>query len=173
MINDKRLIIEPFDRGTLRENGIDLRVTDEIAYKNPELKKDFVLDPYDEKHVENEYIKKSGQKELVIGASSQVLLSTVEYLELPDNLMGFVELRSTWARHGLSVPPTIIDAGFKGTITLEVINHSICGIKLKPKTRFAHVIFATTLSRVRSAYSGRYLGQMGIRLPKVIKEDLS
>jgi dCTP deaminase len=87
---------------------------------------------------------------------------------MPDNLMGFVELRSSWARHGLSMPPTIIDAGFKGDITLEVINHSTHNIALKPGVRFAHIIFAATMNRVKNTYSGKYLGQRGIRTPKLL-----
>ncbi|MEM3296699.1 MAG: hypothetical protein QXG73_01335, partial [Candidatus Micrarchaeaceae archaeon] len=84
--------------------------------------------------------------------------------------VGFVELRSTWARHGLSMPPTIIDAGFSGNVTLEVFNNAPYGILLKPKTRFAHIIFAATMNKVKNTYKGKYLGQRGIRLPKTIKE---
>ena len=46
--------------------------------------------------------------------------STLEWIEMPDDIMAFVELRSTWARSGLILPPTIVDAGFKGNITLEI-----------------------------------------------------
>ncbi|TRZ50298.1 dCTP deaminase [bacterium] len=169
-IRGGRLVVEPCDADTVRENGLDLRLADEIAVKNTLLKKGSVVDPYDAESVKKEYIVTKNKSELVIPPRTQVLLSTLEYLELPDNLMGFVELRSTWARHGLSMPPTIIDAGFKGTITLEVINHGEYGLRLLPKTRFAHVIFSTTLNKVRNTYSGTYLGQRGIKLPKVIKE---
>ena len=70
--------------------------------------------------------------QIVIGAKEQVLLSTLEHVTLPDDLVGMVELRSTWARHGLSMPPTIIDAGFSGTVTLEVINNAPYKIGIKP-----------------------------------------
>ena len=78
-------------------------------------------------------------RRLIIKANEQVLFSTIEYIELPDDIMGFVEVRSTWARHGISLPPTIIDAGFKGTVTLEAINNAPYAIALKPKQRFAHL----------------------------------
>lgn len=169
-IRDRWLVVKPFHASTLRENGLDLRLGNEIAIKNTSLGKNFVLDPYSGKSIKKEYVVKRSSSEFIVPKMSQVLISTLEYLELPDNLMGFIELRSTWCRHGLSMPPSIIDAGFKGTITLEVINHSPYAIKLKPKTRFAHIIFATTLNRVRNAYSGSYLGQRGIRLPKAIRE---
>ena len=67
------------------------------------------------------------------------------------------------------MPPTIIDAGFKGTITLEVINNAPYAIKLRPKQRFAHVIFVKLQNRTGNTYSGFYKGQRGIKLPQVIK----
>ncbi len=106
---------------------------------------------------------------MVIASKEQVLLSTLEYIEVPDDVAGFVELRSTWARHGLSMPPTIIDAGFKGTITLEVINNAPYAIKLRPGQRFAHVIFVKLQNKAGNTYSGFYKGQRGVKLPQVIK----
>ncbi|MDE1857423.1 MAG: dCTP deaminase [Candidatus Micrarchaeota archaeon] len=168
-IQTKRLVIEPFHDDSIRENGIDFRLDDEIA-RHKEFYKDFTLDPTDESHVNNTYevTKKPGS--MVIKPHEQVLLSTVEYLEMPDDVVGFVELRSSWARHGLSMPPTIVDAGFKGTITLEVVNNAPYAIRLLPGMRFAHIIFIKTNNRVGSAYSGTYNGQRGVRLPKVLEK---
>ncbi|MEM0200780.1 MAG: dCTP deaminase [Candidatus Micrarchaeaceae archaeon] len=169
MIRTSRLSIKPFKKDVIRENGIDFRLADEVARHNTKLGVDFVLDPSKEEDVKKEYILEKNKKEIIINSHEQVLMSTIEYLKMPDNVMGFVELRSTWARHGLIMPPTIIDAGFSGNITLEVFNASSNAILLKPGLRFAHIIFATTLNRVSNAYSGSYFGQMGVKLPKVIK----
>jgi len=168
-IRDKRLVISPFDKSCVKENGIDLRLEGDIAIMNEKLGKDFVLDPYSEEHISKEYVVKKAVDRLVIPSRAHVMLTTVESLKMPDNIMGFVELRSTWARHGLSMPPTIIDVGFDGTITLEVVNNAPFGISIKPNERFAHVIFATTLNRVKTEYKGFYSGQRGIRLPKALK----
>ncbi|MDE1823550.1 MAG: dCTP deaminase [Candidatus Micrarchaeota archaeon] len=168
-IRTKRLVIKPFNKELIRENGLDLRLSNEIAFRNPEFREDMIFDPTNAKHVEKEYLVRKDNSGLVVPSHTQVLLSTMEYVKLPDNLMGFVELRSTWARHGLSMPPTIIDAGFAGTVTLEVINNAPYPILLKPKLRFAHVIFAATLNKVTNVYTGSYLNQRGVKLPKVIK----
>ncbi len=169
-IKSKRIVIKPFSKETVRENGIDFRLANEIAHHN-EFSEGFVLDPKNENHVSETYKLVKRPQTLVIKKHEQVLLSTLEYMEMPDDVMGFVELRSTWARHGLTLPPTIIDAGFKGTITLEVINNAPYGIMLSPGQRFAHIIFQKTNSRVQNAYSGNYLNQRGIKLPKAIKEE--
>ena len=168
-IEEGRIVIRPFSKEIIRENGLDMRLDREIGRHNPDLDADFVLDPYKPDDVNIEYVVEKDLDKLVIKSREQVLLSTIEYIEVPDNMVGFVELRSTWARHGLIMPPTIIDAGFKGTVTLEVLNSSSNAIMLKPDTRFAHVIFATTLNRVKNAYAGAYLGQKGVKVPKVIK----
>jgi dCTP deaminase len=86
---------------------------------------------------------------------------TKEYIVLPDDLMGFVEIRSTWARKGYFLPPTIIDAGFKGVLTLEIL-HFGTGHPIETiGKRFAHIIFAK-LSGPSVPYNGKYQGQVGI-----------
>lgn len=172
MIRSGRIKIEPFIDDIVRENGIDFRLADEVGRHNTKMGDAFVMDPSDEQMIKNAYKIEKEVKQILIGAREQVLLTTHEYVDLPDDVVGMVELRSTWARHGLSMPPTIIDAGFKGTVTLEVINNAPYKIAIKPLTRFAHIIFVKTSSKVEKSYStGSYTGQRGVRIPKVIKDD--
>jgi dCTP deaminase len=166
LIKDGKLIVKPFDGETIRENGLDLRLSDEVARHNPRMGDGFLVDPSNPKTLGDEYVVERKPKGIIVPAGTQVLLSTLESVGLPNNLVGFIELRSTWARHGLFIPPTIIDAGFAGTVTLGVFNGSRFPILLKPGVRFAHVIFARTLNRVRNAYVGTYQNQIGIKLPK-------
>jgi dCTP deaminase len=85
---------------------------------------------------------------------------TREEVTMPNDLMAFVQLRSTWARKGFMLPPTVIDAGFKGTITLEIASFAPSNA-LPIGQRFAHVIFAK-LSTPSEPYSGKYQGQQAI-----------
>lgn len=86
--------------------------------------------------------------------------STREVLELPDDLMAHVGIRSTWARQGFMVPYTIVDAGFRGNLTLEIA-------RLDPRMeypigqRFAHLVF-DKLTSPAEAYRGKYDRQSGI-----------
>lgn len=82
-----------------------------------------------------------------------------ERISMPDDLMAFVELRSTWARKGLLIPPTIIDAGFIGDITLEIVSFS--ELTVPYGQRFAHIVFAKMTSPSRP-YRGKYHEQRGI-----------
>ena len=61
-----------------------------------------------------------------------VLAQTLERVVMPNDLMGFVEGRSSWARTGISVHLAApkIDPGFDGTITLEMTNHGKVPVEL-------------------------------------------
>ncbi|BFH73249.1 dCTP deaminase [Sulfurisphaera javensis] len=151
--------IDPLRDDTVRENGIDLRVGDEIARF---VKTDKVFDP---DNPDPSFFKIEKGEEFIISPYEHVLLTTEEYVELPSDVMAFVNLRSSFARLGLFIPPTIVDAGFKGQITIEVVGSSF-PIKLRKGTRFIHLIFARTLTPVEHPYQGKYQGQRGVTLPK-------
>ena len=85
---------------------------------------------------------------------------TLEVLQLPDDLMAFVELRSSWARQGFFLPPTIVDAGFGGNLTLEILSFMKDPNEAVGK-RFAHLIFAKTSGPCKP-YDGIYKNQRGI-----------
>lgn len=85
---------------------------------------------------------------------------TAEVLTLPDDLMGFVQLRSTWARHGILITPTIVDCGFSANLTVELYNVGYRG-PAPIGERFLHLVFATMLSP-GDPYRGKYQGQTGI-----------
>lgn len=90
---------------------------------------------------------------------------TVEYIAMPRNLIGFCNLRSTLARMGLFIPPTIIDAGFEGKLVIEILGRIDLLSKVVGK-RFLHVIFAETKSP-STGYRGQYQGQKEIVVGRV------
>jgi dCTP deaminase len=53
---------------------------------------------------------------------SYALGFTIEKLDMPNDLIGVVLGKSTYARSGLILNTTVIDAGFKGHVTLEFFN---------------------------------------------------
>lgn len=89
---------------------------------------------------------------------------SLETLRMPDDLMGFIELRSTWGRSGCLLPPTVVDAGFEGTLTLEIFYAGPKAIPVPIGERFAHVIFAR-LTSPAPPYRGKYQHQTGITGP--------
>jgi len=79
---------------------------------------------------------------------------TKEYIEFPVDLAGFCNLRSTYARQGLLIPPTVVDAGFKGHLVIEVYNANNYETILKKDTRFLHLILIEC--KGAKPYQGRY-----------------
>ncbi len=158
-----RLVIDPFNDEIVRENGLDLRLGDEICML---LNTNDTLDPYSE-HVDlSRFYRCWKAEEFIIEPYRKYLLTTMEYLKVPPELMAFVELRSTFARLGLVIPPTIIDGGFEGQITIE-LQGSAFPVKLRAGTRFLHVVFAKVTSPISKPYKGRYQRQQGVKLPKL------
>jgi dCTP deaminase len=49
--------------------------------------------------------------------------STMERFVIPHDILMVVHDKSTWARRGLSVFNTILDPGWYGYVTLELVNH--------------------------------------------------
>lgn len=157
----KRLQVEPFSEEVVRENGLDLRLGDGFCLINSSAKELSVgEDPPD-----GYFSCGSTRDYLRLNPSSHYLLHTVEYVRMPPELMGFVELRSTFARLGFIMPPTIVDAGFEGQLTIEVLTPPF-PVRVKVGTRFLHVVFAKVTTPVTNTYKGRYQGQLGVTLPR-------
>jgi len=97
---------------------------------------------------------------IVIPSNSFILGTTNEYLEIPDNLVSFVEGRSSIGRMGLFIQNAgWIDPGFKGRITLELYNANSLPIKLKAGRRICQLVFCKMNQKAEHPYCGKYQGQ--------------
>ena len=91
-----------------------------------------------------------------------VLATTMEYIELPDDLTAFVEGRSSLGRMGLFIQNAgWVDPGFKGEITLELFNANRCAIELRAGRRVGQLVFAKMDDTALNPYNGKYQGQKG------------
>lgn len=93
------------------------------------------------------------------------LAVTQEYIEMPDDLVGTLEGRSSIGRLGVIVHSTAatIDAGFRGNITLELANMGMIPVMLYPGMRICSISFETLSSPAEVPYykkkSAKYAGQ--------------
>ncbi len=79
------------------------------------------------------------------------LVPTLEWVELPESLMGQVTARSSWAREGLNIATaTLINPGYRGIITLELSNLGQIPIKVYPGMCIAQISFHTVEDPVAS-----------------------
>jgi dCTP deaminase len=85
------------------------------------------------------------------------LASTVEQFQMPDDLVGLVKDKSTNARRGLSVFNTVIEPGFEGGLTLELVYHGWGILRIPAGAGIAQVLFHQIAEPAR--YSGKYQNQ--------------
>lgn len=87
------------------------------------------------------------------------LASTLERFNMPDDVLGTVHDKSTWARQGLAVQTTVIEPGWRGFLTLELTNHGYTEILLREGAPIAQVIFWQMSEPTEIAYRGKYQDQ--------------
>lgn len=93
----------------------------------------------------------------VLNRGRFTLASAIEEFDMPDNLVGIVHDKSTWARKGLSVFNTVIEPGWKGYLTLELVYHGHEPLHIPAGSGIAQVVFHQTA--VSTNYTGKYQNQ--------------
>lgn len=85
------------------------------------------------------------------------IASAIEEFQMPGILMGIVHDKSTWARKGLSVFNTVIEPGFFGGLTLELVYHGQGDLHIPAGSGIAQVVFHEVAEA--AAYTGKYQNQ--------------
>lgn len=104
------------------------------------------------------------------------LATTVENLELPDDLLGRMEGRSSIARLGITVHSTaaVFEPGWIGTATMELSNLGRMAVALYPGMRICAFSFQRVSSPVTTPYrdkvGNKYAGQMTPRASRLSEE---
>ena len=96
------------------------------------------------------------------------LASSIEKFTMPDDLVGIVHDKSTWARKGISVFNTVIEPGWEGYLTLEIVYHGIKPIYIPYGVGIAQVIFHKIAEPVK--YSGKYQNQPNKPIQAIFKD---
>lgn len=105
------------------------------------------------------------------------LASTMESLELPADLLGRLEGRSSIARLGITVHSTaaVFEPGWVGTATMELSNLGRMPVALYPGMRICAFSFETVSSPVRTPYrekiGNKYAGQVTPRASQLSEEN--
>lgn len=139
----------------LGEAGYDIRIKQDIVFYGPNY------------HITGSMLKgtryRRDEEELTLG--NFCLASAIEEFQMPPDLMGIVHDKSSWARHGLSVFNTIIEPGWHGFLTLELVYHGQQDLIIPAGSGIAQVVFhQTTEAR---AYTGRYQNQENKPVPPI------
>lgn len=85
------------------------------------------------------------------------LASAIEKFNMSPSCVAIVHDKSTWARRTLSVFNTVIEPGWKGYLTLELVYHGRKKLHIPAGSGIAQVLFH--LVQEPANYNGKYMNQ--------------
>jgi len=109
----------------------------------------------------------------IIPPNSFVLASTVEYFRIPRDVLVICLGKSTYARCGIIVNVTPLEPEWEGHVTLEFSNTTPLPAKIYANEGACQFLFLKGEGPCEVSYRerhGKYMGQRGVTLPKIIKE---
>lgn len=120
---------------------------------------------------------KNGQP-FIVQPGDFILASTHEYIEIPDDLVGRLEGRSSIGRLGIVIHSTaaLFNPGFAGKGVLELGNMGRMPVALYPGMRICSMTFEELTSPSESPYhkkkNAKYLGQKGPGESRISEESV-
>jgi dCTP deaminase len=161
-----RLGLDPFDVAMLQPSSIDVRLDRFFRVFNNT--KYTHIDPSRQQDELTSLVEEDGDTPFVLHPGEFVLGSTFEAVNLPDDLAGRLEGKSSLGRLGLLTHSTagFIDPGFEGHITLELSNVANLPIMLWPGMKIGQLCLFRLSSAAEHPYGSqaagsRYQGQRG------------
>ena len=113
----------------------------------------------------------NGDTYVIIPAKTFVLAVTKEILQIPNGYTAFVEGRSSVGRAGLIIETAgLVDAFFRGTITLELFNTTNYDMKIYPGMRIGQIAFHQNDKLSEKVYNGKYQGQIDVTGSRIDKD---
>jgi dCTP deaminase len=141
LVGDGRIRIDPWDPRLVQPASVDLRLGDSFrVFHNHRATMIDLRQPPD--NLTEEVVVPEGDS-FVIHPGEFCLGRTLEWVELPDDIVARIEGKSSLGRLGLIVHATagFCDPGWKGTLTLELNNLTRVPIILHPGLEIAQLSF--------------------------------
>jgi dCTP deaminase len=158
LVEAGRIRIEPWDPALVQPASVDLRLGDSFrVFHNYRVATiDLRLPP---ENLTEEVVVPSDEA-FVIHPGEFCLGRTLEWVELPDDIVARIEGKSSIGRLGLIVHATagFCDPGWKGTLTLELNNLTRVPIKLYPGLLIAQLSFMGLDRPAEKPYGSPELG---------------
>ncbi len=85
-------------------------------------------------------------KEVLLPPQSSLFVVTLESIRLPTDLIGLLSPYASLVRFGISLPMSVIHAGFRGKLVLHVVNHSGYSLVLRAGQTLVHLSFLKVYS---------------------------
>jgi dCTP deaminase len=141
LVEEGRITVEPWDPSLVQPASVDLRLGDSFrVFHNYRVSAIDLQSPPE--NLTEEVVVPEGEA-FVIHPGDFCLGRTLEWVELPDDIVARIEGKSSLGRLGLIVHATagFCDPGWKGTLTLELNNLTRVPIRLYPGLPIAQLSF--------------------------------
>jgi dCTP deaminase len=153
-----RVRIDPYDSSCLQPSSVDLHLdADFRVFRNNRY-------PYIDVRASQpdltEPVTIAEDEPFILHPNEFVLGQTLEWVELPDDLVARIEGKSSLGRLGLLIHSTAgyVDPGWKGNLTLELSNVANLPIALYRGMKIGQISFFMMSSAVERPYGSRELG---------------
>lgn len=141
------LVVEPLFLGAIQPASIDLRLGNLIKIANP--------DGWVELDLEKTGRYRLKPLDFVLGA-------TLEWIEIPNDLVGILVGKSSRAREGIQVEAAgYVDPGWRGNLTLEIAHLSPLPAVLFAGMPICQLRLERIDGKVEHPYNGHYQDSMG------------
>jgi dCTP deaminase len=158
MVEEGRIRIDPWDADLVQPASVDLRLGDSfrVFHNHRATAIDLRRPP---ENLTEEVVVPEGES-FVIHPGEFCLGRTLEWVELPDDIVARIEGKSSLGRLGLIVHATagFCDPGWKGTLTLELNNLTRVPIILHPGLEIAQLSFMMLDLPAQRPYGSPELG---------------
>lgn len=147
--------------------GYDLRIDDVFLVCKGYSHLRLVLDPKTPNH---DLFERIQTPVLTIPPHGFVLGRSVEYLEIPENVLGICVGKSTYARCGVIVNITPLEPEWRGRVTIEITNSAPVPCRIYANEGIAQVLFFSSDTRCGITYAskkGIYQDQEDVTLARV------
>jgi dCTP deaminase len=153
-----RIRVEPYDPADLQPSSIDLHLDRSFrVFRNNRYA---FIDPREAQPDLTELLEVRDDEPFILHPGEFVLGQTLEWVELPTDLVARLEGKSSLGRLGLLIHSTAgyVDPGWKGTLTLELSNVANLPIALYAGMRIGQISFFRMSSPVERPYGSSELG---------------
>jgi dCTP deaminase len=153
-----RVRIDPYDPACLQPSSVDLHLdADFRVFRNNRYPYIDVRSPQPDL---TELVSIGDEEPFILHPGEFVLGQTLEWVELPDDLVARLEGKSSLGRLGLLIHSTAgyVDPGWKGNLTLELSNVSNLPIALYRGMKIGQISFFRMTSAVERPYGSHELG---------------
>jgi dCTP deaminase len=99
---------------------------------------------------------------IMLQPKEQKLAATFERVELSENLVGTLHIRSSLAREGVIASLALVDPGFKGQLTISLYNAGDRPVRIERGERFIQLSLLRLGSPATHTYTGKYQNSRGV-----------